>query len=136
MRQGQYTPQFFLRSGLVLFLLVVQVPIACATEEQTVQTPPPEVRFIKFKGAESLPSGDLKNILKTKEKFLALFSKAPLDENVLSEDLERIKTYYQSQGFYHTRIESHKVVPLLGREVLLEIQVEEGPPMVVSATTL
>ena len=136
MRQGLSNPQFLLRSGLFLFLLVVRAPIACATSEETVRTPPPEVRFIKFKGVESLPSGDVKNILKTKEKFLALFSKAPLDENVLSEDLERIKTYYQSQGFYHTRIESHKVVPLLGREVLLEIQVEEGPPMVVSTITL
>lgn len=126
----------FLQSGLVLLLLVLQVPMALATQEQTAPTALPEVRFIKFKGAQTLSSSDLKNILKTKEKFLGLFTKAPLDEAVLAEDLERIKTYYQSQGFYHTQIESYEAIPLLGREVLLEIQLDEGPPMVVSTLTL
>lgn len=124
------------RSGFLLFLLVLHVPSAFATQEEAAPTAPPEVRFIKFKGVETLSAGDLKNLLKTKEKFLGLFAKAPLDETVLAEDLERIKTYYQSQGFYHTQIESHKAVPLLGREVILEIQLREGPPMVVSALTL
>ena len=126
----------FLQSGLVLLLLVLQVPMALATQEQTAPTALPEVRFIKFKGAQTLSSSDLKNILKTKEKFLGLFTKAPLDEAVLAEDLERIKTYYQSQGFYHTQIQSYEAIPLLGREVLLEIQLDEGPPMVVSTLTL
>jgi len=65
-----------------------------------------------------------------------LFTKAPLDEAVLAEDLERIKTYCRSQGFYHAQIESYEVVPLLGREVILEIQLKEGPPIVVSDLTL
>lgn len=126
----------FLHFGLVLWLLLFQAPGAAATEAHTAPAGPPEVRFIKFKGVHTLPARDLKNILKTKEKFLSLFTKSPLDEDILAQDLERIKTYYQSQGFYHTAIEFPKVVPLLGREVLLEIRVVEGPPMVVSALSL
>jgi outer membrane protein assembly complex protein YaeT len=136
MKGGHFHARVFLMSGLVLFLLGLQLSLASATQEQSPPGSPPEVRFIKFKGVQALSSGDLKNILKTKEKFLGLFAKAPLDEAVLADDLVRLKTYYQSQGFYHTRIESHEVTPLLGREVLLEIQVEEGPPMVVTTVTL
>ncbi len=135
-RKGCFHARCFLRSGFVLLVLVLQVPIALASEEQAVQSAPPEVRFIKFQGAQTLSPSDLKNILKTREKFLSLFSSAPLDEAVLVEDLERIKTYYRSQGFYHTQVESYRAIPLLGSEVLLEIQVEEGPPMMVSTLTL
>jgi outer membrane protein assembly factor BamA len=136
MKEGRSQARFFLRSGLVLFLLALQAPAAFATQEPSPEIPPQEVRFIKFKGVEALSTSDLKDFLKTKEKSFSLFTKAPLDETALAEDLERIKTYYQSQGFYHTEIKSHRVIPLLGREVLLEIEVEEGPPMVISALTL
>jgi outer membrane protein assembly complex protein YaeT len=121
---------------LCLFLLVFRASSIHATQEAPAQSPTQEVRFIKFKGVHSIPSSDLKKILSTKEKFLGLFTKAPLDEKILNDDLERIITYYRSQGFYHASIVSHRIIALIGDEVLLEIEVQEGPPMKVSEVTL
>jgi outer membrane protein insertion porin family/translocation and assembly module TamA len=123
--------------GIVLILQLLQATGTSAAHEETAPPNPSlEVRFIKFKGVHSLSSGDLKPILITKEKLLSLFTKAPLDEAVLIEDLERIRTYYNSQGFYHARVESHRIIPFFGNEVMIEIQVDEGPPMTVSGVTL
>jgi outer membrane protein assembly complex protein YaeT len=135
-KEGHPNLRLLLRLGLALCLLILRASPAQTTMEEPAPPPTLEVRFIKFKGVESISTGDLKRILVTKEKFLALFTKVPLDEESLREDLERIETYYHSQGFYHARVESHDLTRLFGNEVLIEIQVAEGPPMTVSAMTL
>ncbi len=135
-KEGHPKVRLLLQLGLALFSLVLQTLPAQATQEGPSPSPAFEVRFIKFEGVQTIPSSELKRLLVTKEKFLSLFTKAPLDEKILSEDLERIQTYYRSQGFYHARVASHRVTPLFGNEVRLEIQVEEGPPMEVSTVTL
>ena len=135
-KEGHSNHHLLLLLGLALFLLVLRTSPAQATQEEPSQSPAYDVRFIKFKGIESVSSSDLKKLLATKEKSFGLFIKAPLDEKNLSDDLERIQTYYRSQGFYHARVASPKVTPFFGNEVLVEIQVDEGPPMQVSEVTL
>ncbi len=136
MNEGLPRLFLFLWLGLALsFMVLLALPAGSAAEEPS-PSPTLDVRYIKFKGVQTIPSSDLKKILDTKEKFLGLFTKAPLEEKILSDDLERIQTYYRSQGFYHARVVSHQKTKLFGNEVLLEIQVEEGPPMEVSAVTL
>jgi|WetSurMetagenome_2_1015567.scaffolds.fasta_scaffold03549_4 outer membrane protein assembly complex protein YaeT len=135
-KEGRPTLCLVLRLGLALFSLVLPAVSARATLEEPPPPPALEVRFIKFNGVESISTGDLKKVLVTKEKFLALFTKVPLDEKNLADDLERIETYYRSQGFYHARVESHDLTRIFGNEVLIEIKVAEGPPMNVSAMTL
>jgi outer membrane protein assembly complex protein YaeT len=136
-KEGHPNLRLLLRLGLALFLLLLHVlPLHAATEEASPSPPTLDVRFIKFKGVDSLPTGELKKILATKEKFLGLFTRAPLDEKILSDDLERIQTYYHSQGFYHARVESPELTRFLGNEVLITIEVVEGPPMNVSAMSL
>ena len=135
-KKGHPNLHLLLRLGLALFLLVFRISPVQAIQEEPTQSPAYDVRFIKFKGIESVSSSDLKKLLATKEKSFGLFTKAPFDEKILSDDLERIQTYYRSQGFFHARVESHKVTHFFGNEVLLEIQVNEGPPMQVSEVTL
>jgi len=135
-KEGHSNHHLLLLLGLALFLLVLRTSPAQATQEEPSPSPAYDVRFIKFKGIESVSSSDLKKLLATKEKSFGLFIKAPLDEKNLSDDLERIQTYYRSQGFYHARVASPKVTPFFGNEVLVEIQVDEGPPMQVSEVTL
>jgi len=136
MKEGHPNHQFLLRVGIAFALLILQTSLVYAAQEESSPAPSLEVRFIKFKGVHELSSNDLKQILSTKEKLLSLFTKAPLDEQILSDDLERIRTYYNSQGFYHARVEDHKIIHLFGNEIILEIQVNEGPPMKVSEVTL
>jgi outer membrane protein assembly complex protein YaeT len=135
-KEGHSNRQLLLALGLALFLLVLRTAPTRAAQDEPSQSPTFDVRFIKFKGVESVSSSDLKKLFVTKEKYLGLFSKAPLDEEILSDDLERIQTYYRSQGFYHARVVSHQVTHLFANEVLLEIQVDEGPPMQVSEVSL
>ncbi len=125
-----------LRLVLLLVLLAGQAVYAHAREEKEKSPSPPQVRLIQFKGVRSLSTGELKKIFTTKEKRFKFFGKAPLDEEVLGKDLDLLVKYYQSRGFYHARVVSHKVLPLVGKDVRVEIQIEEGPPMVVSEIAL
>jgi len=95
-----------------------------------------QVREIRFEGNISISSSELKKILSTKERKFRWFFKSPLDEKVFSEDLERIPKYYISQGFYHMRLLSHEIEPLVGNNVRIIIRVEEGPPMITSEVDL
>ena len=139
MSEGNPSSQLLLRFGLALLLLVLLVlhssPVS-AIQEEPPPAPTSEVRFIKFKGVHALSSSELKKVMITKEKLLGLFAKAPLDDKILADDLERIKTYYSSQGFYHAQISSPEITHLFGNEVVVEIQIDEGPSMNVSEVTL
>ena len=126
-----------IRLGLVVFLVVTWAPFICGAQSDPAPVPAsPQVRSIHFKGVRALPVSDLKKILVTKQKRFAWFTKAPLDEKVFEEDLSRIEKYYLSQGFYHARVASHRIEPLGGHDVRIEIAVEEGPPMMVSEVNL
>lgn len=116
--------------------LFLAAPLSHAIPDPSPPTGPAQVRFIRFQGVKSFSDDELKRILGTKEKRFRWFTKAPLDDAVLAEDLERIISYYVSQGFYHARIVSHRVIPMVGDEVRVEIEIEEGPPMIISEVAL
>lgn len=100
-----------------------------ALRAQTAE--PPVVRFIRFVGLKSFDSGLLEKIMVTQAKRFRWGRGAPLDEAVLREDLERIEKFYKSQGFYEARVLSHRLIRLGGPEVILEISLDEGPPVMV-----
>ncbi|MGV8073598.1 MAG: outer membrane protein assembly factor BamA [Syntrophobacteraceae bacterium] len=126
------------RVVLILFLLTIAwlQPALAAKPDPPRDTNSEQVRYIRFEGNHSFHSSEIKKVITTREKRFRWFSKAPLNKNVFEEDLQRIEKFYQSRGFYHVRILSHKIVPLVGREVAIEIQLEEGPPMMVSGVHL
>lgn len=95
-----------------------------------------QVRQITFEGNRIISSSEIKKIMTTKEMKFRWFFKAPLDEQVFSEDLDRIKKFYLSQGFYHMQLLSHEIVPLVGNNVKIVIRLEEGPPVMVSEVNL
>ena len=94
------------------------------------------MREIRFEGNKVIPSSELRKILSTKERKFRWFFKAPFDEKVFSEDLERIPQFYLSQGFYHMRLMTQEIEPLVGNNVRIIIRLEEGPPMMVSELDL
>jgi len=128
------------------FLLII-IPLlwACCTlasegdqaqAPENKQKPQLQVREIRFEGNKIIPASELKKILSTKERKFRWFFKAPFDEKVFSEDLERIPLFYVSQGFYHMQLISHEIEPLVGNNVRIIIRLEEGPPMMVSELNL
>lgn len=121
---------------LIFFLFLLSAGVCSAGVRTEKDTPAPQVRLIQFKGVHSVPVSDLKKLLATKEKRFKFFGKAPLEDEVLQKDLDLIVKYYQSRGFYHARVVSHRVVPLVGRNVRVEIEIEEGAPMLVSEIVL
>ena len=127
---------------VMIFLPLLWAGPAISAEAEQTQAPENpkkpqlQVREIRFEGNKSIASSEIKKILTTKEMKFRWFFKAPLDEKVFSEDLERIQTFYLSQGFYHMELVSHEIEPLVGSNVRIVIRLEEGPPMMVSELNL
>ena len=118
--------------GLVICLLTLAPATLLAAPKTTDSPNQLQVVRVHFQGVHQLSTAELKKILKTKQKGFRLFTKAPLDEEVLNDDLKRIEEYYRSEGFYHMQLVSHAVVPVTGNQVRVDIVIEEGPPMLVN----
>lgn len=124
----------------MIFVLWAGLSLAAETDQPSPSRKPPKsrlhVRSIRFEGNKVIKSSELKKVLTTREVRFRWFFKAPFDEDIFREDLERIEKFYISQGFYHMRLVSHEVQPLVGKNVRIVIRVEEGPPMMVSRVNL
>ncbi len=98
-------------NGIVLFRI---------TEGQKLR-----VTAIRFDGVESIPVGELRREIKTKKAFL--FSKAPLDDELLDSDVAAIYRFYQDRGYLDVRV-GHRVQPSPNnREAVVTFLVDEGP---------
>ncbi len=134
--------KFAARAFFLIILLMFWAGCAFASEvdqsqaSENKQKPQLQVREIRFEGNKVIPSSELRKILSTKERKFRWFFKAPFDEKVFSEDLERIPQFYLSQGFYHMRLMTQEIEPLVGNNVRIIIRLEEGPPMMVSELDL
>jgi len=95
-----------------------------------------EVRDIRFEGNQALKDADLRKEMTTKEKgWFSFFTKSGrINDLVLDEDIDRVKDFYQSRGFWRARVGSPKRVPTRkGDAVDLVIPVVEGPRYTVNA---
>lgn len=134
--------RFPVRLFLLAFLPLLWASLSFGAEGEEPKslpdkaTPPSQVRFITFEGNKTFSSGELKKILNTKEKRFRWFSKAPLDEKTLQEDIDKIQKFYISQGFYFAQILSTDVEPLAGKDVRVVVRIDEGPPMMISELNL
>ncbi len=81
---------------------------------------------IVFKGNKTFSSGKLKDLMQTQDRNIFILRlKPPFSEEVLKEDIERIKEFYKSEGFLEVKID-YKVDKKDGRRDIY-IFVEEGP---------
>jgi len=126
-------PQFLTRTLCIVVL--VAGCVLHAGESRSEPVSPLQVRVIRFEGLHSFSPAELKKVLVTREKKFGWFTRAPLEEKTLAEDIERLEKYLVSHGFYHARVH-HEVQRVFRSEVRLLIRVEEGPPMTVSRMNL
>lgn len=87
------------------------------------------VNEIQLNGNFSFSSSRLKELMNTKEKtILHPFRESPFDEEVLKEDIERLKQFYQSEGFYNVTITGYRVEKITDQSLRISINISEGSP--------
>ena len=103
------------------------------------------VQDVELKGAEVLDAGDVLGGLETREMdwyrywlwWLPWVDRAWYDPDVLLSDLDRVETYYASQGFFEARVTGHRaVLPRGGDTASVTITVKEGPATQVTAVKI
>ena len=81
---------------------------------------------IVFKGNRAFSSRKLKGLMETQDRNIFIFRlKPPFSEEVLREDVERIKEFYRNEGFLEVKVD-YRVERKDGRHDIY-IFVEEGP---------
>ncbi|HEY3236974.1 MAG TPA: BamA/TamA family outer membrane protein [Polyangiaceae bacterium] len=92
---------------------------------------------VEFVGNQQLGDNELKKSIASSEspRFLGLFKGVVydytvFDRYVLERDLERIERHYRAKGFYRARVRAARVT-YSGRQVRVQLVVEEGPPVIV-----
>jgi len=81
---------------------------------------------IVFRGNRSFSSGKLEGLMETEDRnIFVLRLKPPFSEDVLREDVEKIKEFYKREGFLEVKVD-YKVERKNGRHDIY-IFIEEGP---------
>ena len=81
------------------------------------------VSKIFFEGNKTFPDERLKKLIKTKERRMP-FIKGTYKEDVLDEDIKRIKSFYNENGFVEAKIE--KELEYKEKGIVIKISVNEG----------
>lgn len=92
---------------------------------------------IKFTGNDSLKAGDIAKKLKTKKKtFWGWFHSGYLKEEELTEDIERVKAYYDENGFSDAEVSTDVQPADNGGGVTLIFNIKEGKKYIVGSITM
>jgi outer membrane protein assembly factor BamA len=96
------------------------------------------VNSVEVEGARALSDSDVTGKIATtpSPKFLGLFRGVVYDyeifnQSVLQTDLQRIERYYRARGYYRARVRAGRIFYVDNRHVRVQIEVEEGPPVLV-----
>jgi outer membrane protein assembly complex protein YaeT len=94
--------------------------------EEPGEPPPLTLRSLRIEGAQTIKAGKIRKQLNmTLPSRLPFKKRPPFTEEQLEADLEQLRLFYRTQGFYHTRITSE----ILRRDGQVEVvlHIEEGP---------
>ncbi|MEZ0337761.1 MAG: outer membrane protein assembly factor BamA [Aquificaceae bacterium] len=93
----------------------------------TIREGEPEyVKSIRFEGNKSFSSKKLLELMETKPVSLLAFRlKPPFSEEVLKEDVKKIRDFYRSEGFFEAKVDYS--VKREGNRYEISIKIEEGP---------
>lgn len=93
----------------------------------TIREGEPEyVKSIRFEGNKSFSRGKLLGLMETKPVSLLAFRlKPPFSEEVLKEDVKKIRDFYRSEGFFEAKVDYS--VKREGNRYEINIKIEEGP---------
>ncbi len=122
---------FAVRRSLPRWLLLLASVFAMPALAEPDAERPPFITSIEFDGNESLSSGELKSVMRTREpRLLQFFSRPRYARDWLRSDLALLEAYYHRAGFYDARVSSLREGDLVFDDeiygVKIKIHVEEG----------
>ncbi|MEW6170254.1 MAG: outer membrane protein assembly factor BamA [Candidatus Omnitrophota bacterium] len=84
-----------------------------------------KIRSIKITGNNSIKAGKIIKVMKTK-KALIIFRPGFLDDDVIEEDMERIKSFYRKQGFMDVKANYEVDFDAKKARLYVTVFIEEG----------
>ncbi|MFA6350530.1 MAG: outer membrane protein assembly factor BamA, partial [Candidatus Omnitrophota bacterium] len=96
----------------------------CTIEFKVVEGVRFSIKDILVEGNNSFPSKRVLNLLKTKRAWL--FNAGVLKDEVLKEDIERVKSFYQKNGFADVAVEYEVTTDPKKPYIYIHIKVTEG----------
>ncbi len=100
-----------------------------------------KVKKIAFEGVTAFDDNQLKKLMKTKKESIwplnVIFKTGIMDEEVFSEDIDRLENFYHYKGFLDAKIiDVKRVVFYEKKKIELTIVIEEGPTYPVGTVTV
>ncbi|MDD5216706.1 MAG: outer membrane protein assembly factor BamA [Candidatus Omnitrophica bacterium] len=108
-----------------------QIEVNRPTKEATVKIRIVEgekyrIKKIQFEGAAAFKPGKLARLLKTKARNLWLIRTGVFKESDFQKDLERIKLFYQQEGYLDVKVEPRFDYEEKQKRIFITLVIEEG----------
>src|SRR5256886_8159176 len=121
------------RSAALVALLAALAPL-CASAVQLEALDLARtwrLRALRFRGVSAVRRGDLRRAMSTKPRpWFAVWRARPLfDPVVFRTDLDRLRQFYRTRGYYHARVTYDLKLPESGDALVAVVLIEEGPPV-------
>jgi outer membrane protein assembly complex protein YaeT len=96
------------------------------------------VSSLNFNGNKRFSSGEIEEILQTKTRpwYVPWRERPRFDAEVFAADLKRIERFYQSHGYYETRITHDLQVDDERHLVSATVTIEENPPVILRSLSI
>lgn len=118
--------------GLILgWIVLAWLGTPFLQAQETAAPPPPTLKSFDIVGAETIKPKEIKKQLTISLPSILPWKKKPaFQEDQLQADLEQLKVFYKTEGFYHAKITYEVQRHDGGVDVIL--YVDEGPPIKVT----
>lgn len=85
-----------------------------------------KIKSVKFEGNKTFPARRLSRLVKTKPEFIFLLRRGVFDEEKFQEDMDRLRGYYQSEGFLDVQVVPEYEYDRNKQKILIKIKIEEN----------
>ncbi len=120
------TPSHQLGILILGWVLILWLGAPLLQAAETASSPPLTLHSFKIEGAQTVSAAKLKKQMSIPlPSWVPFKKKPPFNKENLDADIEQLKLYYRTQGFYHTRI-TPEIVRKDG-QVNVTLRIQEGP---------
>lgn len=84
------------------------------------------VTGVRFQGNRAFTARELRSAIRTTE-YIPVFEQAPLDQDVLTEDVASLARFYRDRGYLDVRTSRTIQPSIAGSEAIITFEIEEGP---------
>jgi outer membrane protein assembly complex protein YaeT len=120
------TPPHRLGALILGWVLILWLGAPLLQAAETASSAPLTLHSFKIEGAQTVSAGKLKKQMSMPlPSWIPFKKKPPFNKENLDADIEQLKLFYRTQGFYHTRI-TPEIVRIDG-QVNVTLRIQEGP---------